>query len=132
MNVKDSVIKCDSNAVYEDDAIEMYIDADNCKAAKYCAGTRQLQFRCDGAIPVAGGVKYAAKRTADGYSIEIEIPWEAFGVIPEPDMEIGFDIGNDDDDGTAGGGRSGLLGWNNPKDTNYMSPKDFATLKLVK
>lgn len=132
VNVKDSVIKCDSNAVYEDDAIEMYIDADNCKAAKYCAGTRQLQFRCDGAIPVAGGVKYAAKRTADGYSMEIEIPWEAFGVTPEPDMKIGFDIGNDDDDGTAGGGRSGLLGWNNPKDTNYMSPKDFATLKLVK
>ena len=111
--------------------MEVYIDADNCKAAKYCAGTRQLQFRCDGAVAVSGA-DYATKRTADGYSMEIRIPWKGFGVTPKADMVIGFDVANNDDDGTKGGSRSGLLGWHNSEDTNYASPKGYANLKLTK
>ena len=131
VNVKDSTVICDSNSVHEDDSVEVYIDADNCKAAKYCAGTRQLQFRCDGAVAVSGA-DYATKRTADGYSMEIRIPWKDFGVTPKADMVIGFDVANNDDDGTKGGSRSGLLGWHNSEDTNYASPKGYANLKLTK
>lgn len=131
ISVKDSVVICDSSAVHQDDSMEIYFDADNCKGMEYCGGTRQLQLRCDGAVAVSG-VDYATKRTDDGYTMEVKIPWKTIGITPGENTVIGFDVANNDDDGTASGGRSGLLNWHNTVDSNFAYPKGYANLRLTK
>lgn len=132
VQVSDGMLVFNSDEAYQDDDIEVYIDADNCKANKYCAGTRQMQFRADGQVVAAGCISKATMNDS-GYTMEIAIPWKTFGVAVEEGTIIGFDIGCIDDDGTkSSGSRTGVLGWNNPKNTNYSSPKDYANLKLIK
>ena len=123
VNVTDPVL-CNSNPAAdwpEDDAVEVYINADNDHATTYGAGDFEFSIRYGD--PVArevyghlGGTTAATYQTANGYSAEFKILWSDIGKIPSPSLAIGFDAAVDHNE-TCGPTRNGVLMWNgNPDD----------------
>ncbi|MCD6100125.1 MAG: right-handed parallel beta-helix repeat-containing protein [Candidatus Marinimicrobia bacterium] len=130
VNVKDSVLINDSGSNWwEDDAIEVFIDGDNSKGTSY-DGINDFQYGFrwgDSSINIGAnslnktdGIDFFIKGTKDGYILELLIPWQTVGVIPDVGDVIGFDIGVDDDDN--GEARESQIvslaknetGWRNP------------------
>lgn len=132
MDVADGKLVADSQNVFQDDCVEIYLDGDNCHASKYCTHCAQLQYRYDGEI-IASGTKCAANVTDTGYTMEIAVPWKYINTTVKEGSKVGFDINAVDDDGTAAdGGRTGLLSWNTPNGSAWTNPSQFATLTLIK
>lgn len=130
--VNDSKLVFNSSAVHEDDSIEVYLDADNCHGEKYCAHTRQMQFRADSEVYPTGTICKSAV-TDFGYTMEIAIPWSVLAASVKEGMTVGFDAACNDDDGLLlTGGRSSVLSWHNTVDENYITPKNYAYLTLIK
>ncbi len=127
----------DSQNSYEDDAVEIYIDINNDKAATYGANDVQYTFGWDdgdvvGSLPSGRsttGITYAAINTDDGYIIEARIPWTTIQGTPAVNQLIGIDFMiNDDDNGT---GRDGKLSWSATADDAWQNPSLFGVAKLV-
>ncbi len=127
----------DSQNSYEDDAVEIYIDINNDKAATYGANDVQYTFGWDdgavvGSLPsgrLTTGITYAVLDTDDGYIIEARIPWTTTQGSPAVNQLIGIDFMiNDDDNGT---GRDGKLSWSATADDAWQNPSLFGVAKLV-
>ena len=75
---------------YQDDSVEVFIDADNSKAAKYGENDYQYIFVWDKTTPImqetkhnrTEGVQYAMVTTDNGYRLEIKFPWSTLGTKP--------------------------------------------------
>lgn len=128
--VLDSNLYNDSNKVYEDDSIEIYIDGDHNKGAKYDAYDRQyIKGWNNSALweknGNTSGVQHAWGTVSGGYTIEMAIPWSTLGITPTENMTIGFDIGcNDDDNGSS---RDGQAMWTGTA-KNYLTTADFGEI----
>ncbi|MES1221396.1 MAG: sugar-binding protein, partial [Bacteroidota bacterium] len=133
INVTDATKKNESQNVWDDDAIEVFIDAEN-NGGSY--GTNDRQF-------IKGwktndiweknnrttGVVHAWAQTASGYSIELQIPWSNFGISnPASGLRIGFDIACDDDDN--GNARDSQVMWAGDAN-NSTSTTNFGDLLLT-
>lgn len=134
--VTDDTKQNDSQNSYDDDQVELYIDANNAKASTYDANDCQYSFGWDdgtvvGTIPTTyskTGITYSAVATTNGYIIEARLPWTTINTSPAADKFIGIDfmINDDDNNGT----RDGKLSWNAATDDAYQNASLFGTAKL--
>ena len=133
IDVADDDLQNDSEEFWLDDAVEVFIDADNSKRNDYDDNDFQYHFGWDADSPVIGesqhnnmaGVKAAFARTDAGYRAEIKLPWSTLGTQPVPGTPIGLDVQVSDDDG--GGDRDSKIAWRAPQDDAYLHPRVFGT-----
>jgi len=149
---KGEALACD---VYNDDSIEVYIDAGNEKAAAYDINDAQITIGADtisadpdvkttaallgGCVGITQGPKTetiaTGIETKDGWNVEVAVPLKNSGwnIKPAAGLIIGFNVQyNDDDDG---GTRDYKLIWctNEVKkgEGSWSNPGLFAELKFV-
>ncbi len=136
-NVRDNNLRNDSEAVYQDDGIEVYIDGGYERSTTYDANDHQLMFRVDdntvhhysAGQTNPAGVDFVQNTRAAGYDMEIRLAWSFIGVSPTNGMPIGIDIHvNDDDDG---GTRDKKISWNATIDQAWNNPSLFNTMTLT-
>ena len=132
VKVLDANLFNDSANTWEDDSVEVYIDANNNGGTTYDSFDRQFVKGYNdstlGGIGSTTGVTHAWAAVSGGYSVEMAIPWSNLGVTPTPGMLIGFDIGNNDDD-NAGTREHQSVWWGNSN--NYNNTSAFGDLLLV-
>ena len=105
------IVTSNANA-WDNDGIELYFDM-NHNGGTYDAADRQWIKvlsstniwqkigATGGAVATSSNVKSASQLTADGYTIELAIPWTILGVTPNTLNLYGFDIAVDDCDGST-------------------------------
>jgi uncharacterized protein YjdB len=132
VRVLDASLHSDSPDPWENDAVEIYIDANNNKLSTYDGRDNQFikQYNSSGLLTkiTTSGVQHAWTAITGGYSIELSIPWSQLGpVAPVAGLTIGFDVGYDDDDNA--GARDGQAVWNGTIN-NYQNTSAFGSLVL--
>jgi hypothetical protein len=129
--VLDNTLNNDSPDPWNNDAIELYIDANNNKLTTYDGLDNQFIKGWNSSTlfskVAVSGVQHAWAAISGGYAIEISIPWSQLGITPAAGRQIGFDIGNDDDDN--GGDRDAQAVWQGTIN-NYQNTAVFGTLAL--
>lgn len=136
VDVTDDVKNNDSVNAYDDDSVEVYLDADKNGGSGYDANDRQIVYGYNDAALAEGGGRSItgatfAKADPSGmsYRVEIKIPWSIEAYSPTAGNVIGIDVHvNDDDDGT---GRDGKLMWNDTADQAWSNPGVFGTAQLM-
>jgi len=120
-----------STNFWNGDAVEVYIDANYNRSTTYDGKDNQIiEAYNNGSVYTQfalSGLLHAWTPIAGGYSVEIAIPWSQLGLTPSAGLNIGFDIGNDDDDN--GSGRTAQAVWNGTIN-NYQNTSAFGTLTL--
>ncbi|MCK9561358.1 MAG: Ig-like domain-containing protein [Bacteroidales bacterium] len=134
--IKDNVLNNDSDRVYDDDCVEIYIDIDNAKSSSY--GTKEVQFSFAwddggtvGVLPTersTTGVQYVDKTVTGGYIIEARIPWTTVQGTASVGKVIGFDFMVNDDDN--GGTRDKKISWNADTDDAWQNPSLYGIATL--
>ena len=131
VGVHDDIVSTDANIDYLRDGIEVYLDTDNSKSAFFGKDEFQLRVVADSSgiysdlghslahTPTAQQVR------ADGYNIELSIPWENLNGSPQ--KFLGLDIHINDNDGKT---RHGKMAWHCTRDNAYQSPANFGTVRL--
>lgn len=141
VDVKDANLFADSKNIWDDDSIEIYIDALCNRSAKFEKDDAQLsintknemRYNIGGTVAYEpgsdSGVKHAAVITDDGWTLEAAIPMSIFGTAIVQGKSIGFSIGyNDDNDG---GSRDGHIIWEGYANSS-TSTERYGTLNFVK
>jgi len=137
VDVTDDELTNDSGSAqwYQDDCIEVFIDADNSKSDKYDENDYQYHFDWDKSNPKmdedehgkTDNVEFAMVTTEKGYRTEIKFPWSTLGTKPSAGVSIGLEVHVNDDDK----GERTKLAWRNTKDTASGKPQTFGTAKLA-
>lgn len=109
VKITDDTLINESTEPWKDDGIEIFIDGGNEKLNSYDANDRHYIFRWNDLNIYEYGnntsinppnINFNQINTANGYQMEIKIPWLNIGVVPYDSMVFGFDIQiNDDDNG---------------------------------
>ena len=133
----DKFIK-DSKMPWSDDSIELFIDADGSRNAKFDGKNdfhliyrwkdRNVNLSSNSPRRRTLGIKQTMTRTNKGYTLETSIPWSTLGVRPVAGKAIGIDIQINDDD--SGKGRDGKLAWHAKNDKSWKNPRNFGKLVL--
>jgi len=143
VEVKDESLTNDSGGgdnKWNDDSVEIYVDGDNSKNAsigdddhQYTCRWNNEELETPSAIhhgaPSLVGVEYAVTTTADGYLLEVKLPWMSImGKSATPDQLIGFDVWiNDDDDG---GDRDSQVSWYSTDGNGWQDPSVWGVAVL--
>jgi len=131
VEVKDgNLSKANANA-YEQDTVEIFIDENNGKTSYYENDDIQLRVNFDNEVTVTDGrtadiYTTAAKKTADGYIVEVAIPTVNGGFTAG--QVIGYDVQINDDNGE--GKRTGIANWSDLTGQGYINTTGFGTLEL--
>ncbi len=139
VEVQDDVLQNDSaDDWWDDDGIEVYIDADLSGGGNYDGQNDYLLgFRLNDGQPRIGGasadlpagVQLGQTAFNGGYRMEIKIPLAVMGYDAANAGRFGFDIHiNDDDDGN---GRDGKLSWFATTDNSWQRPDAFGPALLM-
>ena len=108
--VRDDVRMVDSANVWEDDSVELYLDGDDDSDPAYDSNDYQLTIVRDGRLGSRGavvtpgslGAELATRDTAEGWELEIAVPWSRLGGDPSAGRAVGVNVAyNDDDTGGA-------------------------------
>jgi len=105
---KDRVNASQTRPVWEEDSVELFIDGDFLQGVRTGDHAPQYTFRFgDDTVYYNGsanasrtqGITHKSIRTNEGYLIEISIPWDTIGVVPESGKWIGITahVNNNDD-----------------------------------
>ncbi len=137
VNVVDDILGVSAQNRWENDGVEIYIDAKNDKAANYGATDFSFAYvRNAASIVDAGrggspaGIEFVKLDNATGYTLEVKIPYTTLGTsAPLNGHLMGLDVHLIDNDG--GNARQGKLAWFNTTDDSWSSPGVFATIRLV-
>ena len=137
VNVTDDDLRHDSSEQYQDDNIEIFIDADNSKSDSYGDNDYQYCFNWDAASPVISeynnkniqGIELSMENTDGGYIAEIKFPFAAIKVTPKPGSSIGLDVQVNDDDN--GGDRDSKIAWCAKQDNAWENPSVFGIAELA-
>ncbi len=130
--VTDSNLSKKSQNAWEQDSIEIFIDANNAKTAAYEPDDGQYRVNIDNEISVnpdslKSRLVSAVKQTETGYIVEASIAWP--GAAPATGDRIGFDVQvNNDEDGD--GARDSVAVWSDASGQSYQSTADFGELRL--
>lgn len=137
-DIKDNTLISDSPDWWDDDGIEVFIDATNSKGTSY-DGLHQFQFgfRYNDTKIYAGvnsvqnttGIKFVIKAKTGGYIFEASIPWTLLGISPADELKIGIDLKVNNDDN--GGPRDSELSWNASTSMAYADPSLFGNGKII-
>ena len=147
IDIKDDAIKFGETDDWQDDSVEIYIDANHARTATYenddvqiTIGAKNIDLKniekpaLTGSTGVADiGIQAAVVKTSGGWIVEAGIPLKntKWDIKSEVNNIIGFNIHfNDDDDGT---GRDHKLIWSDldVDDTSWNNPARFAHLTFV-
>ncbi|MBN2138026.1 MAG: DUF1349 domain-containing protein [Sedimentisphaerales bacterium] len=122
---------------WDDDTIEIMIDADNNKGGAY-DGVNDFQygFRWDDSTIHTGaysvddttGVDFDMVSKSGGYRLEVSIPWSTLGVTPSMGNLIGVEIYVDDDDNAHE--RDAQVSWHTTLSTAWEDTSVFGTAEL--
>ena len=90
VDVTDDVLKNDAGNPWDNDSVEVYIDATNSKTTSYGPTDYQYIFVWDKTSPKIyeqkqnriEGVQYAMVTTNTGYQLEVKFPWSTLGTKP--------------------------------------------------
>lgn len=123
---------------WNDDSVEIYIDANNDKPTTYGSNDYQYRFTWSGSSlgileikhNATTGVTATRVATVTGYIVELKLPWSTLGQSSVAvNALLGLDVHiNDDDDG---GSRDSKKAWFNTADTSWQNPSTFATARLI-
>jgi len=130
------VLKNGAANPWDNDSVEVYIDADNSKTTTYGPKDYQYFFVWDKTSPKIyeqkqnhiEGVQYAMVTTDTGYQLEVKFPWSTIGTKPHPGAKIGLDIHVGDNDN--GQGRSRKITWHAVTDDAWQNPQLFGNAEL--
>ncbi|MGL1885022.1 MAG: lamin tail domain-containing protein [Reichenbachiella sp.] len=136
VQIKDDVFYSDSeNQIWNDDGVEIFIDASNDKKSFYGADDFYFQFRHDDSESHeykhgnTEGVVFEQSISNDTTIYEIAIPFSLLGISePSNHKLIGFDVHVNDDDGN--GQRDGKVTWYTEFDYSGSNPSYFGIVKL--
>jgi hypothetical protein len=136
------------DALWKDDSVEVYIDANHAAAGAYevddaqitigavniTEGTVDEPFLCGTGDGATTGTLAAVVETADGWLVEASIPLSnaKWDIEPQDNLVIGFNVHfNDDDDN---GDRDHKLIWSllDVDDQSWQNTTRFADLKFVR
>ena len=128
----------DSKEYWQDDSIEIYIDADASRGSSYdkyndfhlgfSLGSKQINAGGTSPKDKLGSIRFNTRKLATGYLLEVAIPWSTLNIIPKPEHTLGFDIQiNDDDNGNS---RDAKMSWNASIDQAWKNPEIFGQLIL--
>jgi PQQ-dependent dehydrogenase (s-GDH family) len=124
----------DSANPWDDDAIEVYIDAENNGGTSYGVNDRQIMKEWNSSSiweknNKTTGITHGWSNITGGYAVEMRIPWSNIAVTnPSPGFTIGFDIANDDDDN--GSTRESQRMWAGDSN-NWQYTQNFGDLVLI-
>lgn len=131
--VLDSNLDGSSSFPWENDGFELYLDPDHSRSVTYDSHDRQFIVNYSGSsiwVNTGGtaGASFAYSNIPGGYTLEIAIPWTLlnFTAAPEVGTVIGFDISNDDKDGSV----RTQTAWNGDGN-NYNNTSKFGDLKIA-
>ena len=143
--INDDALVGDSTTLgdkYNDDSVEIFVDAGNTKATTYGDNHFQYRFGWDPADPTLGtlgadhgnsleGIDRAFAITSTGYNVEARIPWSILFPTGGPAMGdlMGFEAQINDDDN--GGGRDSQLDWHSTTNDAWQNPSVFGTVVIV-
>jgi hypothetical protein len=139
VDVEDGYLMHDSgNDWWNDDAVEIYIDADNSKGTEYGAGDFRYGFRWhwtaegmdmfEAAHGSVAGVDWKLKEVSGGYRLEAAFPWSVLNHTPQLGDEIGVEVRVlIDDDGLVNDAIKALYGYSGEA---IPTPSQFGTLVL--
>lgn len=128
----------DSAEAWEDDALELYLDADASRHSQYDQ-YNDFHFIFDlknGKVQMGKNSPQGARlpisqsitRMGKGYVLDIALPWQALKVNPVAGHRLGLDIHiTDDDDGNQ---RDGKLTWQAQQDDAWQNPALFGSAVL--
>ena len=138
VNVTDDILRHDSTPDnwYQDDSVEVYIDASNSKSSQYGQTDYQYTFNWDKTSPKmqetkhnrAEGVQYVLVTTDKGYRVEIKFPWSTLGTKPSAGAKIGLDVHVNDNDS---GKRDTKITWYGKQDNAWQNPQAFGNAELA-
>ncbi|MGA2677845.1 MAG: sugar-binding protein [Sedimentisphaerales bacterium] len=136
VDVIDDVLKNDAVEPYENDSVEVFIDATNSKSASYGPTDYSYIFVWDKTSPKIyeqkqnriEGVQYAMVTTSTGYQLEVKFPWSTLGTKPRTGAKIGLDVQVNDND--SGGKRDKKLTWHATQDNAWENPQAFGNAEL--
>lgn len=131
--VKDANLSVASANAYEQDTVEVFFDENNHKTSSYESDDIQCRINYENDKTVTDGRSTdafvsAAAKTADGYLVEVAIPY-TIGSFQAGQI-VGFDV-QINDDGTGDGKRTGISNWNDLSGQGYINTSGFGVLKLV-
>ncbi|MBI2948287.1 MAG: choice-of-anchor D domain-containing protein [Verrucomicrobia bacterium] len=132
VKVLDGNLFNDSGNTWDDDSVEVYIDANHNHGTTYDSFDRQFTkgYNDTGLAGIGSqtGVLHAWAAITGGYTVEYAIPWSNLGITPVADSTvIGFDVGNNDDDN--GGTREHQSMWAGTIN-NSVNTSAFGDLQL--
>lgn len=83
---KDTPLANNQSAFWENDNVELFIGGNNSKSDPYTDSDHQLQLRYDGELKMGINatmnppeISFETQTTADGYQLEVAIPWSYIG-----------------------------------------------------
>ena len=138
VEVTDHILRHNPAAAWRDnDGIELYLDANNAKAANYGQNDFAYAFIWDANTPEmkenqhnrTDGVQYAMVTTDHGYRLEAAFPWTALGVSPATGAKIGLDVQVNDSEGNAE--RDGKISWHDDNDRAWQTPQALGNAELA-
>ncbi len=135
ISVTDDSKQHDSPNWYNDDGVEIYLDADNSKDGDYGANDYQIVVEYNGQDiydtkgNLGAGAIAKVVDTDKGYDVEVALPWTALKVSPAPGNFLGLDVHVIDDD--DGGNVDGKLAWFADVDNSYRNTTLFGTIVLA-
>ena len=132
--VHDDVLQSGAAQTWQDDGVEVYIDADNSKGSTYDDNDFQYRFPWNGMVEetkrtAVDRVEYCFREVRGGYVLEVKIPWSTLGTTPSDRMLMGFDIHVNDAD--IQGIRDTKIAWNSTEDNTYQTPSVMGTVQLI-
>lgn len=137
--VQDLVLSKVSPNVWEQDSVEIFVDANNAQALTYDADDAQYRINFDneqsfGGAASSSKITSATRRVSDGYVVEAAIALDnsAVGRGRPRNRErviIGFDL-QVNDDGAGNGVRSSVTTWNDTTGTDFLDPSQFGAIEL--
>ncbi len=117
---------------YNDDSVELYIDANNDKTTTYGTDDYQFSIRYNEGVlreknNKLGGASAGTVNISGGYTVEFNIPWSDLGLAPSQGLKIGFDVGVNFDQN--GGAREFVLMYNGTNN-NWQDTSAFGEVTL--
>ena len=136
--IDDDQLVEDSEQVWADDSVEIYIDANSSRESQFDGKDDfQLVFRMkdqsvnlSGSSPKrdTGSIRHEMIKTDTGYRLDVSIPWKLLGVKPQVGLIMGFDVHVNDDDNSYL--RDAKMAWNAAVDRAWKNPELFGEVVL--
>ncbi|MDX2024100.1 MAG: PQQ-dependent sugar dehydrogenase [Deltaproteobacteria bacterium] len=106
-----TAISIDSTNLWDDDSVELYIDANNNRGVAYDSFDRQFVVTSGRALfeqhGLSSGVLQTATVSGNTLTVRYAVPWTNLGIAGAAGTQVGFDVGINDDD--SGGPRDGQV-----------------------